>query len=88
MKRRRTVHGMSEVQETALWDCVFETGTDFFSSLEPLGLNYWQGVPEPVPIDVQDAWRRLGARFLAARALHPSPHPRVPWALRELGSPR
>jgi len=42
MKRRRTMHGMTEAEELALWACLFTTGHDFFHDLAPLGIPAFQ----------------------------------------------
>ena len=86
MKRKPSPHGLTLEEEVRAWACLFETGRDYFANLDVLGLDYRFGVPDPVPIDVRDAWDRVGPTFLAERAYHP--HPRVPWALETFGPPR
>lgn len=73
VKRRRGKRRLSRAAELEAWEVVFQTGRDFFGDLEDIGV-------EDTPEARRDAWRRLGADFLASAAADP-------WALREYGEP-
>lgn len=91
VKRRATKRRLSPEAELDAWRSVFESGHDFFGDASALA-----GIAEPVWLDpadraegervwreaAQQAWRRLGAAFLATYAGEGEP-----WALQVFGRP-
>jgi hypothetical protein len=81
VKRRHPKRRTTAEAELAAWSMLFEGGHDYFNAL---GFGYGNDAEarEAAP----DAWRRLGAAFLAARPENAGRA--VPWALDALGEPR
>jgi hypothetical protein len=87
MAPRRRPSESDAAAELKAWRIMFASGRDYLGMLRKLGT---------VPLDEQglpsrevaaDAWRRLGARFLAKYNYTPSPYNLAPWGLREFGPP-
>jgi len=82
VKRRVAKRRLDPAAELAVWESVFDCGRDFFRELGEMGVasnDYGQ----PDPDAAQEAWDRLGARYLAER----KPDHRQPWALKTFGEP-
>ena len=84
VKRRTAKRRLDPAAEVAIWESVFDSGRDFFDDLKDLGVPLDQyGRPEPAA--AEQAWQRLGARYLATRTPNSR---REPWALIQFGEPQ
>ena len=80
VRARRSKRRTSHVAELDAWETLFATGYDYF---DDLGFGGRRGT-ERARAAAADAWRRLGARFLANRTDGWSCEP---WALQTFGEP-
>ncbi len=86
VRARRPKRRTSEAADLEVWETLFETGMDLYSDLES-ALRYGPRSASEHAV-VREAWRRLGARFLAARREAAEQWVReVPWALETYGEP-
>jgi hypothetical protein len=67
--------------ELEAWSCMFECGFAFDADLDPLGLP-----PDPEENVVAEAWRRLGAIFIAQHGRENCLGQPI-WALLQFGEP-
>jgi hypothetical protein len=92
-RRRRVPKRRADPQvEANAWASVFESGFDFFDELAVIGLTDptagvtgTDAAKAEFRATAQDAWRRLGAAFMAGweqKAVRERP-----WALEEFGAP-
>ncbi len=81
-KRRNPKRRLTPDAELEAWEMVFASGWDFFDDVGRLGVPMEDHRPDRAA--AEDAWNRLGARFLAAKA---DPVGGTPWALAEFGEP-
>jgi hypothetical protein len=63
---------------------VFQCGTDYFGELRDIGVPMDSHGRHPERGAAEDAWHRLGARFLAEAT---DPVRGAPWALKQFGEP-
>ncbi len=83
VKRRVAKRRVDPQSEAAAWECLFDTGYDFFRDLADVEVEtdaYGQVSRETA----EAAWQRLGGFFLRDHV--PDPH-RQPWALAQFGDP-
>jgi hypothetical protein len=83
VRRRQSKRRLDPAAEVRAWAELFEVGYDFFGDLEPLGFDGRQDSDRAAREAAPEAWRRLGAAFLAQRELTA----KVPWALEQFGMP-
>ncbi len=81
-KRRTEKRRMDPAAELAAWSMTFACGRDYFNDLPRIGVPMESHRPERAA--AEDAWRRLGARFLSEPQ---DPHLMPAWALKEFGEP-
>ena len=84
LKRRTEKRRMDPAAELAAWSMVFQSGWDYFGDLPRLGVLMDEHGHRPDRAAAEEAWRRLGARFLAEPQ---DPHLTPSWALKEFGEP-
>jgi hypothetical protein len=78
--KRRT----NDDAEAKAWETMFECGYDFFDELEPFGF----ASEEDAKASAQDAWKRLGVRFMEQWRAKPHSSARAtPWAFDQFGEP-
>ena len=82
-KRRAAKRRLNAEAELAAWSMLFACGHDYFQELPAIGVPT-DPYSRPNRAAVAEAWRRLGARFLATPQ---EPHLTPCWALREFGEP-
>ena len=80
VKLRRNKRHTSVAAQVQAWSMLFESGHDFFDAL-----GFGHANEASAQAAAPEAWRRLGAEFMAAR--QPSAARELPWALEEFGSP-
>lgn len=83
VKRRVHKRRLSQAAELQAWECLFDTGHDFFDDLPEIGVQT-DAYSVPNVSAARQAWHRLGSAFLANRQSDPE---RQPWALRTFGDP-
>ena len=81
-KRRAAKRRISLDAEIEAWTDVFLFGADFSKGLEKAGVPITALCPDRATLE--EAWRRLGERFLARWG---GPGDQEIWANRELGDP-
>ena len=82
VERRADKRRLDPAAELAAWSMVFACGRDHFHDLPRIGVRTDDHGPDRAA--AEDAWRRLGARFLAEPQ---DPHLTPCWALQEFGEP-
>jgi hypothetical protein len=82
VKRRAAKRRLDLAAELQAWSMVFACGRDYFNDLPSIGVLTDGSRPDRAA--AEDAWRRLGARFLAEPQ---DPHLTPAWALKEFGEP-
>ena len=83
VKRRPEKRRLDPATELAAWSLTFQCGTDYLQQLPRIGVRT-NDYSRPDLAIAEDAWRRLGARFLAEpQERHPIPA----WALTKFGDP-
>lgn len=81
IKRRNAKRRTDAEREFEIWAAIFASGRDFFREAAEIGLLV-DSYGKPDREAAQDAWQRLGARFMVeASRTEPS------WAEREFGAP-
>ena len=83
MPRKRT-HGKRRLDwraELEAWSTMFECGFAWDGDLMPLGLS-----PKPEPAVIEEAWKRLGPQFIAARGRRTGTGQAL-WAIEQFGEP-
>ena len=83
VKRRTEKRRMDPTAELEAWSLMFASGYDYFDDLPRIGV-VTDAYSKPDRAVIQDAWHRLGARFLAEPQ---DPHLVPCWALKEFGEP-
>ena len=83
VKRRAEKRRLDPAAELAAWSMTFQCGCDYLQELPRIGIQT-DGCSRPDLAVAEDAWRRLGARFLAEPQ---DPRPTPAWALKQFGDP-
>jgi len=83
-KRRIGKARIDQSGELAAWRETFRYGVDFFGELAAVGIPW--ASDRPTNAEIEAAWRRLGAAFIAAYG-SVEQHGRPLWALLEFGEP-
>jgi hypothetical protein len=86
--RRKIRRRHSAADELKAWSCTFECGRNYFWELRDLlGGDPGDAVNSPeVRRAAEEAWHRLGSRFMAQRD-GSKEYLEHPWALTEFGEP-
>ena len=84
VKKRAAKRRLDALAELAAWSMVFQSGWDYFGDLPRIGVAMDERGHRPERAAAEEAWHRLGARFLAEGA---DPVQDTPWALSEFGKP-
>ena len=83
-KRRPGKRQLDAGAELEAWSMVFACGHDYFGDLSRIGVPMDEHGHGPERMAAEEAWHRLGARFLARPQ---EPHLTPAWALTEFGEP-
>ena len=81
-KRRPGKRRLDPETELEAWSMVFACGHDYFGDLPRIGVPMDEHGHGPERAAAEEAWHRLGARFLVEKA---DPVQGTPWALSEFG---
>ena len=84
VKKRTAKRRLDPATELAAWSMTFACGTDYFGDLPRIGVPMDDHGYHPDRAAAEDAWRRLGERFLSEPQ---DPHLTPSWALTEFGDP-
>jgi hypothetical protein len=87
-KRRMAKARIDQSGELAAWRTTFQCGVTLDGQLEPVGIP--MAHDRPTADEVEEAWHRLGERFIAAYGrewTHGNEGNRPSWALRKFGEP-
>ncbi len=83
VKRRIEKRRMDPAAELDAWSGAFQSHHTYFGELEEIGVKT-DSYGRPDRATAEEAWHRLGARFLAEKH---NPVLGTPWALSEFGEP-
>jgi hypothetical protein len=81
VKRRVSKRRVDARAELDAWQSTFDAGVTFDGDLQCVGIT-----GHPTVDQVAEAWRRLGARFIAERG-HRTDTGATHWALEQFGEP-
>ena len=85
VKRRTPKRRTNLAAELEAWATYFDCGHDFFNELPRIGVDCERS-RGPERAVAEEAWHRLGARYLADPEPKLKPHSEL-WALKEFGEP-
>ena len=83
VKRRNAKRRLDPTIELKAWSMTFQAGVDYLQELPRIGVRTNDHSRTDLAV-AEDAWSRLGARFLQEEA---EPDRGAPWGLREFGEP-